>query len=85
MGNGKDNDLGQAAPQEAQRSWVTVAEAAVTGALATDVYNDVKAAGKAIADKIRKPPPPPPGGSASGSGRERWRCQPGTTSTAPTR
>jgi hypothetical protein len=30
-----------------------------------DVYNDVKAAGKAVVDKIRKPPdPPPPSGSA---------------------
>jgi hypothetical protein len=26
----------------------------VAGALATDVYNDVKTAGKAIVDKIRK-------------------------------
>jgi hypothetical protein len=64
-----DNELAQQdgeAPQEAQRSWVTVAEAAVAGALATDVYNDVKAAGKAVVDKIRKPPaPPPPSGSAS--------------------
>jgi hypothetical protein len=69
MGNDNDNDLGRAeqrdvpggeAPQEAQRSWVTVVEAAVAGALATDVYNDVKAAGKAVVDKIRKPPPPPP-------------------------
>jgi len=52
------------AAQEAQRSWVTVAEYAVATALATDVYNDVKAAGKAVVDKIRKPPdPPPPSGS----------------------
>jgi hypothetical protein len=43
--------------EEAQRSWVTVAEAAVAGALATDVYNDLKAAGKAVVDKLRKPPP----------------------------
>ena len=69
---GKDNDLGQAAPgggaaQEAQRSWVTVAGAAVAGALATDVYNDVKAAGKAVVDKIRKPTDPPPNDSASDS------------------
>jgi hypothetical protein len=63
-----DNELAQRdgeAPQEAQRSWATVAEAAVAGALATDVYNDVKAAGKAVVDKVRKPPPPPPSGSAS--------------------
>jgi len=39
----------------------------VATALATDVYNDVKAAGKAVVDKIRKPPPPPPSGSASDS------------------
>jgi hypothetical protein len=38
----------------------------VAGALATDVYNDVKAAGKAIVDKIRKPPPPPGPGDAGG-------------------
>jgi hypothetical protein len=68
----KDNDgtpAGQRdAPggEEAQRSWVTVVEAAVAGAVAHDVYNDVKAAGKAVVDKIRKPPdppPPPPSGS----------------------
>jgi hypothetical protein len=59
--------------REAQRSWVTVAEAAVAGALATDVYNDVKAAGKAVVGKFRKPPappPPPPSGSGSGSDGE---------------
>jgi hypothetical protein len=53
-------------PHEVQRSWVTVVEAAVAGALATDVYNDVKAAGKAVVDKIRnEPPTAPPSGSAS--------------------
>jgi hypothetical protein len=66
----EDNDVTRAEQraQAAQRSWVTVAEAAVAGALATDVYNDVKAAGKAVVDKIRKPPdPPPPGASDSGA------------------
>lgn len=69
--NGKENgnDLTRAkqrdvpSGEEAQRSWVTVAGAAVAGALATDVYNDVKAAGKAVVDKIRKPEPSRPGGS----------------------
>jgi hypothetical protein len=68
-----DNDLarveqrdvpGGEAVEESQRSWVTVVEAAVAGAIAHDVYNDVKAAGKAIVDKFRQPPtapPPPPG------------------------
>ena len=73
MDKDKDNDMtpiGQwdVPSGEAQRSWATVAEAAVAGALATDVYNDVKAASKAVVDKIRKPPdppPPPPSGSAS--------------------
>lgn len=69
----EDNEQAQAAQrdvpggEEAQRSWVTVVEAAVAGAVAHDVYNDVKAAGKAVVDKIRKPPPPPPSGSASDS------------------
>ena len=74
MGNGRDNDQARAgqrdvpggkAAQDAQRSWVTVAEYAVAGALATDVYKDVKAAGKAVVDKIRKPPDPPPPPSSS--------------------
>jgi hypothetical protein len=43
----------------------------VAGALATDVYNDVKAAGKAVVGKFRKPPaPPPPPPSGSGSDGE---------------
>jgi hypothetical protein len=73
----KDNDNDQApagqrdvadgeAAQEAQRSWVTVAEYAVATALATDVYKDVKAAGKAVVDKIRKPPDPPPPSASDG-------------------
>ena len=76
---GDDNDRTRAEQRdapggEAQRSWVTVAGAAVAGALATDVYNDVKAAGMAVVDKIRKPSPPPPtaatppGDSASDGG-----------------
>jgi len=55
----RDVPVGEAA-QESQRSWVTVVEAAVAGAIAQDVYNDVKAAGKAIVDKFREPPSPPP-------------------------
>jgi ribulose kinase len=47
---------------------VTVAGAAVAGALATDVYNDVKAAGKAVVDKIRKPPPDPGPNMSQGGG-----------------
>jgi hypothetical protein len=42
-----------------------VVEAALAGAVAQDVYSDVKAVGKAIVDKFRQPPtsspPPPPG------------------------
>jgi hypothetical protein len=76
MDTGNDNGQAQQrnAPggEELQRSWVTVAEAAVAGALATDVYNDVKAAGKAIVGKIRNPPPPPtapgPGDAGGGEG-----------------
>lgn len=73
---GNDNDRPQAeqrdvpggseAAPEAHRSWITVAGAAVAGALATDIYNDVKAAGKAVADKIRKPPPPSAGSDSPG-------------------
>ncbi len=73
----KDNDLTQAEQrdvpgveqaQESQRSWVTVAEAAVAGALAHDVYNDVKAAGKAVVGKIRKPLPDPGPNMSQGDG-----------------
>jgi hypothetical protein len=66
----EDNDVIRAVQrkQEAERSWVTVAEYAVATALATDVYNDVKAAGKAVVGKIRKPSdPPPPSGSDGGA------------------
>jgi hypothetical protein len=76
MAMDNDNEQAQAeqrdvpggeAAHEVKRSWVTVAEDAVAGALATDVYNDLKAAGKVVVDKIRnEPPPPPPSGSASG-------------------
>ena len=67
-----DNDLTQAEQrdvpvgEEAQRSWMTVVEAAVAGAVAHDVYSDVKAAGKAVVDKIRKPPAPPPPSDGDG-------------------
>jgi len=67
-----DNDLTQTGQRDApggetetKRSWVTVAEAAVIGALATDVYNDVKAAAKVVLDKIRNDPPDPPPPSAT--------------------
>jgi hypothetical protein len=70
---GNDNEQTQAEQrdvpggEEAQRSWVEVAEAAVIGALATDVYNDVKIAGKVVLDKIRNDPPdPPPSGDGDG-------------------
>src|SRR5690348_5601418 len=74
---GENNDLTRAKQrdvpggetvQEAQRSWVTVVEAAVAGALATDIYNDVKAAGKTVVDKIRKPPPGPSSDMSQGGG-----------------
>jgi hypothetical protein len=69
----KDKDMRQIGQRdvpsgEAQRSWAT-AEYAVATALATDVYNDVKAAGKAVVDKIRKPPDPPPPPPPPPSGR----------------
>jgi hypothetical protein len=45
-------------PQEAQRNWQMVvgaaAAAGAAGGLASDVYTDIKAAGKAIVDKIRE-------------------------------
>jgi hypothetical protein len=77
-----DNDLPRAeqrdfpggeATQESQRSWVPVVEAAAAGmggAVAHDVYNDVKAAGKAIVDKFRQPPTPPPPPPSGDGGNE---------------
>ncbi len=48
----------------------------MAGAVAHDVYNDVKAAGKAVVDKFRKPPPhlppPPPGGSDGRTVKLSW-------------
>jgi hypothetical protein len=49
----------------------------VAGALATDVYNDVKAAGKAVVDKIRKPPPPGTGKARAGKSNHRSGNAPG--------
>jgi hypothetical protein len=75
-----DNDLtrveqrdvpGGEAAKESQRSWVPVVEAdaaGVAGAIAQDVYSDVKAAGKAIVDKFRQPPTPPPPQGDGGDG-----------------
>ncbi len=68
----EDNDQTQAEQRdvpggqaEVKRSWVTVAEAALIGAVANDVYKDVKIAGKVILDKIRNDPPDPPASSSA--------------------